>query len=237
VKSPVRAARSGHDRRRQPLIAVLILGLAAVLTVSGCAAGKVSQTANQVSDVDGGSATVGEIGIRNALLQTPDGAKWAAGSDVTVQFWLTNEGKLADTLSQISTPGAQSVAISGKASVEGQSRKQFGADSDVTVTVKGLTADLTYGQTLPLTFVFANAGQVTTNVPIQVPDHRTGPRETAHIQPTEPGSVWGQGEANGAATSGGEGSATTGPSGTAGSAAPSSAPPSAPSSAPVSTSG
>lgn len=199
MKSTVRAARSGHERRRRPLVAVLAVGLAAVLTVSGCAAGQVSQTADQVAAIDGANATVGEIGIRNALLQTPAGPKWAAGSDVTLLFWLTNDGKLPDTLTQVTAAGATSVEISGKATVEGQTRKQFGADSEVRVTVKGLTADLTYGQTLPLTFVFATAGQVTTNVPVQVPQERTGARETVHIQPTEPGSVWGdEGEAHGA---------------------------------------
>ena len=180
----------------------MAVGLAAILTVSGCAAGQVSQTADQVAAIDGANATVGEIGIRNALLQTPAGPKWAAGSDVTLLFWLTNDGTLADTLTQVSAVGATSVEISGKATVEGQARKQFGADSEVTVTVKGLTADLTYGQTLPLTFVFATAGQVTTNVPVQVPAERTGARERVHIQPTEPGSVYGDdGEAHGAGES------------------------------------
>jgi len=207
VKSTVRAACSGHERRRRPLVAVLVLGLAAVVTVSGCAAGQVSQTASQVAAIDGANATVGEIGVRNALLQTPDGSKWAAGSDVRLHFWLTNDGVLDETLAQVTTSAAKSVEISGKATVPGQSRVQFGADGEVTVTVKGLTADLTFGQTLPLTFVFATAGQVSTNVPVQVPDQRTGPRETVHIQPTEPGSVWGEeGEAHGAGET--EGSAT-----------------------------
>src|SRR6478735_303621 len=52
VKSTVRAARSGHERRRRPLVG-LVLGLAAVVTVSGCAAGQVSQTASQVAAIDG----------------------------------------------------------------------------------------------------------------------------------------------------------------------------------------
>ncbi len=187
----------------------MIVGLTAVLALSGCAAGQVSQTADQVAAIDGANVTVGEIGVRNALLQTPDGPKWAAGSDVALLFWLTNDGTTADTLTQVSTAGAKSVEISGKATIEGQSRKQFGADSQVTVTVKGLTADMTYGQTLPLTFVFTTAGQVTANVPVQVPDERTGARDTVDIQPTEPGSVWGgSAEAHGAGETGADGSAT-----------------------------
>jgi copper(I)-binding protein len=200
-------------------VAAVALALGASL-LTGCAAGQIAQTADQVAAIDGANATVGQIGVRNALLATPEGSKWAAGSDVRLHFWLTNEGSLADTLAQVSTSGAQSVEISGKATVEGQSRREFGADSEVTVTVKGLTADLTYGQTLPLTFVFATAGQVTTNVPVQVPDERTGARETVQLAPTEPGSVYGdEGEAHGAGETGAEGSATAETSAAATSAA------------------
>ena len=62
-----------HGRHRRiaaalPRPPALALGL-----LSGCAAGQISQTADQVAAIDGANATVGDIGVRNALLQTPDG--------------------------------------------------------------------------------------------------------------------------------------------------------------------
>lgn len=184
-----------HPRR---LIFPVAVALAAALTLSGCAAGQISQTADEVAAIDGANATVGVVGVRNALFATPAGPLWKAGADVPLMFWVTNDGPAIDTLTQISTPAAGSVTISGEAVVPGRTRVEFGADGKVDVTLKGLTADLPYGTSVPVTFVFAKAGQLTTNVPVKVPDTRTASeRPTADILLPEPTPLWMSGHAEG----------------------------------------
>ncbi len=177
-------------RHRRHLIFPVAVAMAAALTMSGCAAGQISQTADQVAAIDGANATVGDLGVRNAQFATPAGQAWKAGTDVPLLFWVTNDGLSNDTLTQVSTPAAASVVISGEAVVPGSTHLEFGTDSKVTVTLKGLAADLPYGISVPVTFVFAKAGQLTTNVPVQVPAERSGDRPTVDILVPEPTPLW-----------------------------------------------
>jgi copper(I)-binding protein len=175
----------------------LLAGLlvAAAATITGCAAGQVSQTADQVSSVDGGVGNVGPIGIRNALLATPATGSYAKGADVPMLLWLTNNGVAADTLSSVSTTAASSVAIGGTATLPPQSRVEVGAATPVTVTIKGLTNGLSFGTSIPVTFAFATAGNVTINVPIEIPAERTNTdRPTIDIHPQEVPNLWQSGE-------------------------------------------
>jgi hypothetical protein len=71
VRSTVRATLAGDARRRRPLAGIAAIGLAATLLVSGCSAGQITQTADQVAAIDGADVTIGNIGVRNALLATP----------------------------------------------------------------------------------------------------------------------------------------------------------------------
>lgn len=165
--------------------------VAAAVTITGCAAGQVSQTADQVSSVDGGVGNVGQIGIRNALLATPANGSYAKGADVPVLLWLTNTGLSSDTLSSVSTSAASSVAIGGTATLQPQSRMEVGTSTPVTLTVKGLTDGLSFGTSIPLTFSFATAGNVTVNVPIEIPAERTNTdRPTVDIHPQEVPNLW-----------------------------------------------
>jgi periplasmic copper chaperone A len=167
------------------------LFLAAALTVSGCAAGKVSQTADQVSSVDGGVGNVGSIGIRNALLATPAAGSYPKGADAPVLLWLTNSGLSSDTLSSVSSTAATSVEIGGKAVLQPQSGMEIGTGTPVTLTIKGLTDGMVFGKSIPVTFSFATAGQVTVNVPIAIPADRTNTdRPTLDIHPQEVPNLW-----------------------------------------------
>jgi copper(I)-binding protein len=165
--------------------------VAAAVTLTGCAAGQVSQTANQVSGVDGGSGNAGAIGIRNALFATPSQGLYPKGSDAPVLLWLTNSGTTSDTLASVSSTAASSVTIGGKAMILPQSRMEISASTPVTLTVKGLTNDLRFGTSIPLTFSFATAGTVTINVPIEIPPERTDiNRNTVDIHPQEVPNLW-----------------------------------------------
>jgi len=186
-----RTTRHGRHRRLAAgaAAATLALGL-----LSSCAAGQVSQTAEQVSAIDGANATVGDIGVRNARFETLDGAESIpAGGDATLLFWLTNDGLSVDSLVAVSSTAAASVELGDALVIPPQGRIDIGADADVQVIVTGLTADLLYGQSIPLTFTFEQAGQVTTNVAIEVPVERSGERETINILPPHPTPIWEEG--------------------------------------------
>ncbi|MET3808540.1 copper(I)-binding protein [Nakamurella sp. UYEF19] len=179
--------------------------MAAVLTLTGCAAGQIAQTADQVAAIDGANGTVGVIGVRNALLATPDGTDHAKGSDVALQVWVSNDGVQAETLTGITTPAATAVKISGTATIPGQTLKDF-TGTTVKITLTGLTSGITYGESVPITFTFASAGKLTVNVPVEVPDQRTSGRATIDIQPAHEGTLWESGptgaEGSGAGSSG-----------------------------------
>jgi copper(I)-binding protein len=173
-------------------VAALTIG-ASVLT--GCAAGQISQTADQIANVDGAQGTVGPIGVRQALLATPEGANYAKGSQAPLTLWISNDSQDPDTLTGISTD-AGTVKITGTATVGPRSLLQIGGDdAAVTAMLTGLTRELNYGISVPMTFSFAKAGQLSLNVPIEIPAQRTDtPRPTVNIYPEEPPNLWETGE-------------------------------------------
>ncbi|MGI8417149.1 MAG: copper chaperone PCu(A)C [Nakamurella sp.] len=196
-----REPRSGARRGGVKVLAAVSLG--AALLLSGCAAGQISQTAQEVAAIDGGNATVGDIGVRNALLATPDAANYAKGSNVKLLLVLSNDGTAADTLTSISTPAAGSVKLSGAITLPAQSLVTISADSTASATLTGTTQPLCYGQSIPLSFSFAQAGQLTLNVPIRTPAERTGSRDTINIQPPELTPLWLTGKATSSGASAG----------------------------------
>lgn len=189
--SRIAVPRTAAAPRR--LLGTLLMAVAAVLALAGCAAGQISQTADQVSAVDGGSGRVGHLSVLNALLATPSGADYQKGSSAPLQFWVANDGLTDATLTKVTTPVAANVTISGKATIPGQSRLNFNGDP-VKITLTGLTRTITYGQSVPLTFVF-DSGTVTLNVPVDTPDTRSTGRPEINIEPTEAGSLWQSGSA------------------------------------------
>ena len=173
--------------------------VAAVLALSGCAAGQVSQTADQVAGVDGANGTVGYLGVRNAVLAVTTNSAYAKGANAPLQLWVSNAGTQPDTLSSITTPAATSVQINGIKIIPGQTLRDFTGTRSA-ITLQGLTSKITYGQAVPVTFVFATAGSLTVNVPIANPPVRTTGRPQINIQEPEQSSLW---EPDGESTSAG----------------------------------
>jgi len=195
-------SRTARSPRRflRPSIAVV----AAALAISGCASGQIAQTAQQVAAIDGGNGRIGHIGVLNALLAKPAGADYRKGTDAALQLWIANDGLADDTLATVETPAASKVSISGPAVVPGQSLKDFTGQT-VKITLQGLTRDITFGQSVPMTFTFRSAGTVTINVPVETPDARTTGRPSINIQPSEELPLWETGEKKAeGATGGGE---------------------------------
>ncbi|MEU6128701.1 copper chaperone PCu(A)C [Saccharopolyspora sp. NPDC047091] len=178
------------------------LGLGAVLALAGCSAGQVTETDTQVAAVAGGSGDAGGIGVRNATLAFPEtGSRYPQGASAPLAAVLINDGAEADRLVQVSSTYAASVDVGqtrvlpSRAALHayaepttpaaGQQPGQGpGADQQqVSITLKGLTQDITPGVTIPVTFVFEKAGPLTVQVPIgedSTPRPDTGGEESHH---------------------------------------------------------
>ncbi len=185
--------------------------ISAALVISGCAAGQVAQTAQQVAAIDGANGTVGELGVRDVRLAPTEDYKYEAGADIPVKLWLSNASLTADTLTGVSTEMADEVVISGDAAVQAQTLREVTEEGDTTIVVTGLKEELPYGRSIPMNFTFANSGTISINVPIEIPEERsTEPRETINILPPEHGNIWfgdseGHEEGTGAGTGEGTG--------------------------------
>lgn len=196
-------SRPQHHIAPRARLASAALGLGAVIALAGCSAGQVTETDTQVAAVSGGSGDVNNVGVRNAMLTFPEGqSRYTAGSSAPLQAVLINDGAQDDKLVQANSPFAQSVQIGQTTDLpahtslhalgqpqessqpsEGaqpaqqpeQQPAQGSATSQrqVSITLNGLTQDITPGVTVPVTFVFAKSGPVTVQVPIA---HDEGPR-------------------------------------------------------------
>ncbi|WP_163695135.1 hypothetical protein [Mycolicibacterium sarraceniae] len=154
-------------------------GLAACgLILTGCGAGQISQTADQQSAVNGATANIANIALRNVHLQavqTGDALK--PGRTVELIFVAANispdvDDKLVSVSSDVGT-----VAVTGATSIPaGTSLIVGSADGQAEATPLGsveptkaevtLTQPITNGLTYNFTFNFDKAGQATVSVPI-----------------------------------------------------------------------
>ncbi|RRO17369.1 copper chaperone PCu(A)C [Saccharopolyspora rhizosphaerae] len=165
------------------------LGLGAVVALAGCSAGQVTETDTQVAAVNGGSGDAKQVAVRNATLAfPPQGAFYRAGSSAPVQVVLSNEGP-NDKLVQVSSPYAASGQVSGTTDLPSNTALHATGPSaqpastgerTVQITLNGLKQDITPGVTIPVTFVFAQAGQVTVQVPIGE-DHHPRPEHGSPV--------------------------------------------------------
>jgi hypothetical protein len=198
-KKGIAVSRTARRPRRVLVPTALSLLTAASLVLSGCAAGQYAQTADQVAAIDGANGTIGDIAVLNARLAPTEREKYPAGSDARLLLWISNDGLNPDALSSVSTSSASSVKITGDPAVPGQTLADFATDQGTEVTVTGFLQDQFYGQSIPVTFNFKNAGSLSLNIPIQVPEQRSTDRPTVDIQPAHPVPIWEQGEAGAAA--------------------------------------
>lgn len=188
---PQRGQTSAPLRHRAwSAVAAVALG-ASVLT--GCAAGQISQTADQIANIDGAQGSVGPVGVHNVLLAAPEDGAYPKGSTAPLTLWVSNNAFGSDKLTAITT-SAGSVSIGGDATIPAQGIIEIGGSSKVTAAVDVAT-DLKYGFSVPMTFSFENAGDLSLNVPIEIPEQRTEPRPTVNIYPEESPNIWNSGEA------------------------------------------
>ncbi len=205
--------RTDRTKRRVLTRTAVAVLAAASLALAGCGAGQYAQSVNVQAAMLGANGQVGDLSTLNVRLAPIEQEKYPAGSDARVLLYLSNDGINPDTLTSVSSPAAQSVQITGDPVIPGQTLVDLSGDSGRQITLSGLVQDLYYGVSIPMTFSFANAGNLTINVPIENPPTRSTDRETIEILPPHPTPIWeeglaeqaaggGQGEGGGAAGSG-----------------------------------
>ena len=162
-------------------------GLAAAVTLTGCGAGQISQTANQLPAVNGTAATIGDskagIDLRNIYLrakQTRDFVK--PGNMAELVFVAVNKSpESADKLVSIQSSTGE-VMVRGDGAVpaggallvgtsEGKNQS-LPASADVSTATAdvALTQPISNGLTYKFTFKFQNAGEAQVEVPISAGD-------------------------------------------------------------------
>jgi copper(I)-binding protein len=154
-------------------------GLAACgLILTGCSAGQISQTADQESAVNGATANVANIALRNIHLQAVQtGAAVEAGRTVELIFVAANiSPDVNDKLISISSD-VGTVAVTGATTIpagtslivgsaDGQDEATALGSAEPTKAEVTLTQPITNGLTYKFTFDFDKAGQTTVSVPI-----------------------------------------------------------------------
>lgn len=177
-------SRTAQTPRR--LLAVAVL--ASALALGGCASGQIAQTAQQVSAVSSGNGRIGPIDVLHVQFTTPEGTSYPKGGTVPLQMWVSNDSINADTLTQVTSPVATKVEIQGTATAGAQTLEDFGTKYKITLT--GLTAPISYGVSVPVTFTFQTAGTLTINVPVEIPRERTGGRPSIQMGPPEESTIY-----------------------------------------------
>ncbi len=154
-------------------------GLAACgLILTGCGAGQISQTADQESAVNGATANVANIALRNIHLQAlQTGAALPVGQTVQLIFVAANlspdtNDKLISISSDVGTvavTGATAIPAGASlvvGSADGQTEATSLGSAEPTKAAVTLTQPITNGLTYKFTFDFDKAGQTTVAVPI-----------------------------------------------------------------------
>lgn len=180
----------------QPLKYRLLPAAAVLALATGCAAGQVSQTNSQSSTVDGATANVGDIALRDISFEYPDGGKYAAGDSARLQFYAVNGNPVqADSLLDVSSP-----AFGGELDSEEGVPIELPAGDGVSFRNDGLNLELTdlsesmYPSVqVEVTFTFENAGQVTVQVPVAVPQEERTADATPFDFHETPEDVTGEG--------------------------------------------
>lgn len=167
------------------------LAVAAALVViplgAGCAAGQGDETASERTTPYAANADVGSIKLRDVEVvpvigSTDTGATASSTSSATpspgaasgyLAVVLVNSGGAPDTLVGVSVPGATvTPSDTGAALTVTRSRPLTIGDPEQGATGPTLTLDtagtpLRVGTVVPVTFTFANAGQVTVQAPVR----------------------------------------------------------------------
>jgi len=163
--------------------------LGAVLALTGCSAGQITQTSSQVAGVNGASARIGSIVVRNAQIEFAgapgEGSAYPPGSDAPLRMAIINEGNAADRLVSASSPVATSVLILGDTSLPSKHALAVGNLRDsasvalpdtnqVQLIMFNLRQGVKPGLAYEVVLVFEKAGALRLQLPVGNPADESG---------------------------------------------------------------
>jgi copper(I)-binding protein len=153
------------------------------VALGACSAGQVAQTATQEQNL-GNSADAGALNLRALELPYPTGGTYSSGDDARLLGAVVNTADADDTLVSVQSDGFTSVEVvdpnatapaapaTGSGSLDltvpAGGTLYLGNGSGPSVTLVGLTEELTVGEYVDVTFTFDQAGQVSVPVPVGV---------------------------------------------------------------------
>lgn len=101
---------------RAATVGVLLL---TPVALTACGAGQVAQTSSQVRDKTGPSAQIGDLSLREVLLDYPDTGTYAKGDSAQLRLSIVNSGPDDDALVGISGDGFDGVQVANPATQTG----------------------------------------------------------------------------------------------------------------------
>ncbi|TFV71544.1 copper chaperone PCu(A)C [Blastococcus sp. CT_GayMR20] len=187
---------------RAATMGVLLLSPVAL---TACSAGQVTQTATQERDKTGGMAQVGDLTLRQVVLENPRSGIYEDGDDAELRMAIVNSSQEDDTLvgiegegfgdAEIRTSGA-SGASTGRGSGDEieipADTTVFVGEDDATITLTDLEESLTTGQYLDLTLTFENAGEIDVQVTVANPEEAEERGEAFDFHHEEEGETSGE---------------------------------------------
>lgn len=164
----------------------VITALAFAAVVAGCGTGQISQTADQAPAVNGASATVGDLALRDVRIQAAQtGDALEAGQTVDLVFVASNQSTdtgdeltaVTSSVGKVSVTGGKSVPAGGVLVVSAPAgpdlptapaSKALPEVSNASTAAATVTLDkaISNGLTYDFTFDFKKAGPIRVAVPI-----------------------------------------------------------------------
>ncbi|MDX6260048.1 MAG: hypothetical protein QOH84_1736 [Kribbellaceae bacterium] len=140
-----------------------------VLLAAGLLTGCSSQDPFQDLPAGGVDARTGSLVIDDIWIEGPQGLD--PGADAAVRLTVTNESQAtADSLVGVSTPAARRAVLQSDGRTVSRLALGAGTQTDLEwttgVELQGMRERLTPGQSIPVTFTFAQAGPVTLQVDV-----------------------------------------------------------------------
>jgi len=199
-----------RSRRVRNLLGVAMLPLVGILGTTACGAGQIVQSAHQRSAVDGTRGSIGEVEVQNATVVAPKADFWEKGSEIQLDLTIVNRSLVPDELESVTYGGAEAVLASTGTPADGSAaataaaptssaapstsaapvsapftlpaQSAFDVPRDGTITIDKTTQDLYPSASIELEFTFKNAGTLTMEVPVGVPqeEESAGPAYDFH---------------------------------------------------------
>ncbi|MGY1737290.1 hypothetical protein [Geodermatophilus sp. SYSU D00684] len=183
-----------------------VLAAGSALAVAGC--GGIDDEApleDPGPEVEGGAIgpdlRIGEdLTLAQVQLEYPLDGLYEEGEDARLFFAITNSGGQAASLVDVSGPDFGGVRVEGTGGsglpfrIDANDNLYVGAEGPPDVTLLDLDRSLRSSQSIPVTFTFAEAGEVTIEVPVSAEEQDPTPpydfpSEESDQDPTEDGAA------------------------------------------------